>query len=101
MERARWASQVILRIIKGWSSQHSGGPLHQIVGESALGSNYSKFLSNLLWVTVAAVDFVHVGDKLDALTDYKEDDDHDKDPRHTALLDSQCLLTFSVLLAAV
>ena len=71
------------------------------MGESALGRNYSKFLSNSLWVTVAAVDFIHVGHKLDALTDDEEDNDHDKDPRHTGLLDSQCLLTLSVLLTAV
>ena len=42
-------------------------------------------------MSVAAVDFIHIGDKLDALTDDEEDDDDDKDPRHTGLLDSQSL----------
>ena len=46
--------------------------------------SYSKFL--LLWVTVTAVDFVNIRDKLDTLTDDEEDDDHEKNPRHTGLL---------------
>ena len=37
-------------------------------------------------MTVAAVDFVNIRGKLDTLTDDEEDDDHDKNPRHTGLL---------------
>ena len=47
-----------------------------------LGLNYSI----LLWVTIAAVHFIHIGHKLDTLTDDEEEDDHDKNPRHTSLL---------------
>ena len=38
-------------------------------------------------MTVAAVDLINIGDKLDTLTDDEEDNDHDKNPRHTGLLD--------------
>ena len=43
-------------------------------------------VSVLLWVTIAAVDFINIGDNLDTLADDEEDDDHDEDPRHTCLL---------------
>ena len=37
-------------------------------------------------MTIAAVDFINIRDKLDTLADDEEDDDHDEDPRHTCLL---------------
>ena len=37
-------------------------------------------------MTIAAVDFINIGDQFDTLTDDEEDDDHDEDPRHTCLL---------------
>ena len=37
-------------------------------------------------MTIAAVDFIHIGDKFDTLADDEEEDDHDENPRHTGLL---------------
>ena len=37
-------------------------------------------------MTIAAVDFINIRDKLDTLADDEEDDDHDEDPRHACLL---------------
>ena len=55
---------------------------------SILEEDEAQYLNNyiLLWVAIAAVDFIHIGDKFDTLTDDEEDDDHDKNPRHTGLL---------------
>ena len=43
-------------------------------------------LSILLWVTIAAVHFIHIGDKLDTLADDEEEDDHDDHDGHASLL---------------
>ena len=32
---------------------------------------------SILWVAVAAIHFIHIGDQLDALADEEEDDDHE------------------------
>ena len=37
-------------------------------------------------MTIAAVDFIHVGYNLDTLADDEEENNHDEDPRHTRLL---------------
>ena len=40
----------------------------------------------LLWVSIAAVDLIHIRDELYALADDEEDDDHEEDGRHVRLL---------------
>ena len=39
-------------------------------------------------MAIAAVDFINVGHQFDTLTDDEEDNDHDENPRHTALLNN-------------
>ena len=79
MERARWASQDIFRMRAGVSCQQTGGPLRR-----QLRLRLSCWM--LLWVSIAAVDLIHIRDELYALADDEEDDNQDQDPGHTRLV---------------
>ena len=74
----------------GHSENHKRRILPALRGSPAIHitSSQTEIINQLLlWVTVAAVDLINIGDKLDTLTDDEEDNDHDKNPRHTGLLD--------------